>query len=311
MKATLTRLITSSILVTLGSPAMAAPETDLNARWAEQAFSSPSAWVQRNQLTVTHNDDPANARIMLNQSVTGQPLRLAEKTYARGFGLNAKVTMRVTLEKPARRLLADIGVDRNADGQVASVRFRVAAGDKEVFVSDVLRPGSRQSIDVPLNGAMTLDLIVDDGGDGRSWDQANWCDPRIELMDGTTLLLDELAEQGRPIAEIPFSFVYGGRPSTELLPKWKSESKDEQPDAKRTVRTLSFTDPETGLVVKAVATFYLDTAGVDWTLHFTNTGTTPTPILENVRAVDVRLVPPLGKPVTLRRVRGCHHETTS
>ena len=316
MKTTRTKAAILTILAALGDHAMAAPDADidaraLNARWAAQAFSSPSAWVQRNQLTVIHNDDPANARMMLNQSVTGQPLRLAEKTYTRGFGLNAKVTMRVTLENPARRLLADIGVDRNADGQVASVRFRVSAGDKEVFVSDVLRPGSRQSIDVPLDGAKTLDLTVDDGGDGRSWDQANWCDPRVELEDGTTLLLDELAKQGGPIAGIPFSFVYGGKTSAELLPTWKCETKDEQPDATRTVRTLSFADPETGLVVKAVATIYRDTPGVDWTLYFSNNSSKPTPILEKVRAVDVSLAPPLGKPVTLRRVRGCHHEAGS
>ena len=103
-------------------------------------------------------------------------------------------------------------MDHNADGQVASVRFRVSAGGKEVFVSDVLRPGSRRSIDLPLDGAKTLDLTVDDGGDGRTWDQANWCDPRVVLADGTTLALDELAGQGGPDVGIPFSFVYGGKP---------------------------------------------------------------------------------------------------
>ena len=306
------RLCLIVTMLAYGGHVMAAPEAiDATARWAEQAFSGSPAKVQGNQLTVVHNDDPVLSQVKLNQSATGKPLRLADKTYTRGFGLNAKVVLHVVLENPARRLLADIGVDRNADRQVASVRFRVSAGGKELFVSDVLRPGSQQSIDVPLDGAKTLDLIVDDGGDGRAWDQANWGDPRIELEDGTTLALDELAEQGGPVPGIPFSFVYGGKPSSELLPKWKRETKEEQADATRTIKTLSFTDPETGLVVKAIATIYRDTPGVDWTLYFSNNGSKPTPIIEKVRAVDVAFTPPLGTQVMLNRVRGCHHGAAS
>ncbi len=48
--------------------------------------------VLRNQLTVIRNDDPANAPVKLNQSATSQPPRLADKTYAHGFGLNVKDT---------------------------------------------------------------------------------------------------------------------------------------------------------------------------------------------------------------------------
>ena len=301
MKNILSKLTILTLLAALGGHAMAAPDANndaaraLNARWADQAFSALPPEVSRNQLIVIHNDDPANAQMKLNQSVAGQPLRLADKTYARGFGLNAKAVLRVALEKPAQRLLADIGVDRNADGQVASVRFRVSAGGKEVFVSDVLRPGSRQSIDVPLDGAKTFDLTVDDGGDGRTWDQANWCDPRVVLADGTTLALEELAARGGPVAGIPFSFVYGGKPSAELLPQWRAAQKEEAVDAATRRRTLTFTDPQTGLEVKAVADVYLDTPGVDWTVYFTNTGTKDTPILEKVRAVDVAITPPLAR----------------
>ncbi len=113
---------------------------------------------------------------------------------------------------------------------------------------------------------------------------------------------------GGPVAGIPFSFVYGGKPSAELLPQWSAAQKEEAVNATTRRRTLSFTDPQTGLEVKAVADIYLDTPGVDWTVYFTNTGTKDTPILEQVRAVDIRFAPPAGEQVTLHRLRGGHFE---
>ena len=71
---------------------------------------------------------------------------------------------------------------------------------------------------------------------------------------------------GGPVAGIPFSFVYGGKPSAELLPQWSAAQKEEAVNATTRRRTLSFTDPQTGLEVKAVADIYLDTPGVDWTV---------------------------------------------
>jgi alpha-galactosidase len=88
-------------------------------------------------------------------------------------------------------------------------------------------------------------------------------------------------------APLPFSFVYGGTKSADFLAGWKRKLVCEDVDATKTRRTLTLTDPGTGLQVRAEATIYLDTPGVDWTLHFINTGTTDTPILEKVCAVDV------------------------
>jgi alpha-galactosidase len=125
-----------------------------------------------------------------------------------------------------------------------------------------------------------------------------------------------LAEQGGPVVGIPFSFVYDGKPSAALLPQWRAEQEEEAVDATTRRRTLTFTDPQTGLEVKAVANIYLDTPGVDWTVYFTNTGTSDTPILEKVRAVDVTINPPVsgirpkgeglvqGADPVLRRLRG-------
>jgi len=103
----------------------------------------------------------------------------------------------------------------------------------------------------------------------------------------------------------PFSFVYGGKNSADFLDTWKSQFKDEKIDSSKRRLTLILNDPETGLEVRAIATIYTDTAGVDWTLHFTNKGSKDTPVLEQVKAVDVTINPGDNtNPPVLQRIHG-------
>ena len=50
----------------------------------------------------------------------------------------------------------------------------------------------------------------------------------------------------------PFSFIYQGTPSSELLPQWKHERKRDKLDPQRTRCTLVWTDPESELQVRCV-----------------------------------------------------------
>ena len=86
----------------------------------------------------------------------------------------------------------------------------------------------------------------------------------------------------------PFSFVYGGRPSSEFLKNWKVARASQQLDPQRTQWTVTYTDPTTGLIVRAIGIEYRDFPTVEWTLHFTNSGRAATPILENIQALDMR-----------------------
>jgi alpha-galactosidase len=106
---------------------------------------------------------------------------------------------------------------------------------------------------------------------------------------------DELAESRQWVAgtfegdEPFFSFSYGGRPSAEVLPSWKAERTREQLDDQRTQHVLTYTDPETGLVVRCVGIEYADFPTVEWTLYFQNSGARDTPILADIRALDIRV----------------------
>lgn len=89
-------------------------------------------------------------------------------------------------------------------------------------------------------------------------------------------------------AQPPFSFVYDGRPSADLLKTWTPKRAERNLDGRRTEHTLSYTDGATGLVVRCVAVEYHDFPTVEWTLYFKNAGTADSPILSNIQALDAR-----------------------
>jgi alpha-galactosidase len=93
----------------------------------------------------------------------------------------------------------------------------------------------------------------------------------------------------RDASNPPFSFKYGERTSADFLKDCATEDASEELDECRTRRTLTYTDPHTGLQVRCVAVEYDDFPVVEWTLYFKNTGTSDTPILSDILALDIGL----------------------
>ena len=194
----------------------APPEADFHVGWAERVFAetappetTSSETTSQNRLRIVHEGYPGDTK--LGRGAAGGPLRLGEKVYPRGIGVNSHSVLRVELTRPAARLLADIGLDRNVDGTIGSAAFHVAVDGKDVFATEVLRPADgMQKIDVPLGGVRQFELIVDEGGDGRGYDQGDWADARVILKDGTELWLDDLAQAWEVSSGLPFSFMYDG-----------------------------------------------------------------------------------------------------
>ncbi len=92
----------------------------------------------------------------------------------------------------------------------------------------------------------------------------------------------------RPLGGL-FSFSYGERSSTEFLSQWKQTSASSTDRDGRTILTKTFTDPATGLEVRAEAVLFADFPAVEWVMRFKNTGTADTPILENILPLDSEL----------------------
>lgn len=119
------------------------------------------------------------------------------------------------------------------------------------------------------------------------------------MADGQTVWLGDLPILGDKLAcsvDPFFSFTYDGKPSTELLKTWELKRSSRKLDDQRTERTLTYTDPKTGLVLRCVGVEYSDFPTIQWTLYFKNTSDKDTPILADIQALDLQLERPAGNP---------------
>jgi alpha-galactosidase len=261
--------------------------------WVAAKFEDPSKTAETRQagLVVLSNHDP----VQLN-SRHAKPLLLGGTSYTRGLYCHAPSKVAVRLPGPAKTFFAVTGVDSNDQTQPGkgSVVFSVEAARKELYRGKVMREGMPGvPVKVDLNDAEEFVLNVGDSGDGISCDQADWADAKVVLADGRTVWLGDLpviASRDLTFArEVPFSFVYDGKPSAKLLATWQCRRESRKLDDWRTERTLTYTDPKTGLVVRCVAIKYADFPTVEWTVYFKNAGSADTPILENIQAMDCDL----------------------
>jgi alpha-galactosidase len=254
--------------------------------------------------------------LCFGESVLETPIRIGRRGFTHGLGTHANSDILVHLPAGAREFQASVGIDNNSDtgGVRGSVQFSVDAGGKELFHTPTLHGGEEPvqvKVAIPAD-VSALDLKVDATPDGPAFDQSDWADARIRMKDGSAIWLDEnqspcFLGAGCP----PFSFVYGGKSSAELLPKWTRTSTSQE-TADGAERIISWHDPVTGLRVSATVTTFNDYPAVDWVLHFENRGDHDTPILENIQAVDVQLRTVNNKrPAVLHQIGGdvCAEQT--
>ena len=270
---------------------------DLAARenWVKQKFEAPgdSSGGVKQPLVGIEVIDNHNS-VSRNRSHEGAPIRLGNRTFARGLYTHAHSKLIVRLPSAAEKFTAMIGVDNNhsTSGGRGSVRFHVFNGETSLFRSPIMWGGEEGvPIEINLNGATEFVLLVDDAGDGISCDQSEWVNPEVHLKDGTVLKLEEMPifdprYDFEPTSDPPFSFEYGGKSSRELLKNWNPVYTKQKIDDTKTERTVTWTDPETGLQVCCVATEYVHFPTIEWILYFKNTGTTETPILQKIQSMD-------------------------
>jgi alpha-galactosidase len=278
------------------------------ARWVRERFEGKvDAPAPETGLIVEANNDPVqrNAR-------GGRPLNIAGKQFTRGLYCHAVSRVRVVnLPAGAKTFSALVGVDSNeqTSGGRGSVVFRVSAAGKELFKSGVVREGTAAApVAVELNGATELLLEVDDGGDGISCDQSDWADAKVTMADGETIWLGELpilkGGWTRTGSTDPvFSFVYGGEPFRPSAGAWKIERTSEKLDEQRTRRTILWRE-KFGLVVRCEGVEYQDFPTVEWTVYLKNEGTSDTPIISDLRGMDLLMDREPGGEVVLHHNAG-------
>ncbi len=114
-----------------------------------------------------------------DRSAANRPIQIGGELFDRGIGMHSAASLTYTLKEPFREFAATIGID-DAVGSRGNVVFRVLADGREMFNSGpVTGRDEPKPVLVTLNGAKTLQLIVDYGDDLDIGDQADWGSARL------------------------------------------------------------------------------------------------------------------------------------
>jgi alpha-galactosidase len=239
--------------------------------------------------------------VVMRNAIQGHALLIAGHVFDHGLAMRSTGEIRVVLPSGARSFHAIAGVDSNdvfsySNAGRGSVIASLRTAGSELFRSPVLHEGSPGvDVKVELHGAREFTLRLAPVGERppayqKDWDQADWADAEVTLQDGSVLRLGELriGAPAAPSADVPFSFVYGGRPSAEFLKNWVVQRSTRRLDDQRTEIKVTYTDPATQLIVRCVVLQYDDFPIAEWTVYFKNGGAARTPILEKIQSLDER-----------------------
>jgi len=115
----------------------------------------------------------------------GVPISLMGTPYTKGLGMAAPAAVIYRLNKACTMFTADVGIDDTTNGQ-GSVVFQVWADSQPapIYDSGTVTGGQGENpavkhIAVDVTGVRRLKLMVNNAGDGASWDRASWGNPQI------------------------------------------------------------------------------------------------------------------------------------
>lgn len=274
--------------------------------WVSAAFTGDKPTTQEPMVRVELRRQDHSV-LRFGESCMETPIRIGTRTFKHGLGTHANSEIVLLLPTDAKRFHSFVGVDNNFDteGKRGSVQFSVQIGGREVFRTPTLKGGDAPvpvTVDLPAD-TREMTLKVDTTPDGPGFDQADWADARVELSNGKNVWADT---DRVPFISgcAPFSFVYDGAPSSQLLPTWKQTVTTKAGEG-REVREVQWTDPKTGLRVEATVTVFERYQAAEWLLNFENTGSKDTAILEKVQALDAQLRTGYSrKPTVLHQITG-------
>ncbi|BCM92556.1 hypothetical protein IAD21_04438 [Abditibacteriota bacterium] len=178
--------------------------------WLGVAFPALSALAQTN-APVTATGEVALSWLDVSRgvqtwgrprkdaAVLGKPLSIGGRKFATGFGTHALSQLFVRLDGKAARFSASVGVD-DGGGPQGSVEFHVLGDGKALWSSGLMRTGeSAKPLSIDVSGVRYLTLEATDGGDGISFDHADWADARFSGVSGALEVVERLPEQAGQI----------------------------------------------------------------------------------------------------------------
>ena len=148
-----------------------------------EAMPANAMWLESLDLSFMEQDyGQPHAKL----SIDGHPLKLKGMPFAHGVGTHANSALLIDLKGAATRFMSVVGLDDEVTAQ-GSVAFEVYVDGKLAASTGVMRPGDAPKLlTVDLTGAKRMSLRVTDGGDGITWDHADWAGAMFTLVPGAT-----------------------------------------------------------------------------------------------------------------------------
>ena len=232
----------------------------------------------------------------VDRSVDEKAITIAGKTYDHGLGTHAPSRFTIDAKGSAKRFTASVGVDDETGGK-GSVVFQVFGDGKALWSSGLMKSGApAKAVDVDISGMKKLLLVVGDGGDGESFDHADWANAVItyEGAKPEAFIYREaavlLTPKPSPKPRLNGAKVVGARPGSPFL--FTVPVTGERPMKYQSVGLPAglTLDPSTGIITGVVATKGEHVVGITAS---NNLGTTS----RNLKIVigdKLALTPPMG-----------------
>ena len=246
-------------------------------------------------------------------SFANRPLRIAGTVYGSGLAMLTDGAVEVSSKTPMTRFRAMVGLDDNAIARrmvLTSVVFSVEADGRELWRSRPVAPtDGAQAVDLPLAGVRCLTLkaiMVSEAARALTGylAHADYADATVELADGTVHTVARTLDEQRLEQAIhpPLSFRLGGKSSTEFFTIGRRELSVTEPVPGERVCVVCYRDAASGMTCRIEARQFSDFSAVEWIAYFANESDQESPLLEDVRALD--LAWPSPAPARLHCARG-------
>ncbi len=192
---------------------------------------------------------------------------------------------------------------QRANGPTWFSHFHVLVSGEEVFESPILRrKDGPLRLDIPMQGASEFEIRVQDGGDGRGWDQALWRSHGVSPEAARSGSRHPMrSKDANPDG---WSFQYGGVESATFARHWTREVREQALDTQRVRREVISRDPASGLEIRTEAILFKDFPAVEWVVHLRNRGEANTALIENIQALDAALPMAIAGQATLHWAKG-------
>ncbi|WP_406456678.1 NPCBM/NEW2 domain-containing protein [Streptomyces sp. NBC_00876] len=113
----------------------------------------------------------------------GNLLQIAGTRFYKGLGTHASSSVSVRLDGGYKRFTTQVGVDDEVTGK-GTVAFEVIADGKVMATTPLMTVGDRPAtIGIDVTAVQDLTLRATDGGDGISFDHADWANTRLVPTD--------------------------------------------------------------------------------------------------------------------------------